>query len=209
MLTLDRASAIAEWRRAEARIYPSVMVNAVLYEQYLRMVRAVIDELGDIRSEDDLLLAWHERRGIAKEVVVRLAPTLGTLMDTDSVRDAAFCTRHREITREHAKQIARDRLEQARRNQDEWVVLFDDVTPMGSHRLEMHLRTGNGIHASSTLSLDGTQPTFELEVVHLDPENGAWIVDKPPLVPSQRFDTHEEWQVRIAQAHSTFGKDTR
>jgi hypothetical protein len=196
-VVLDRASAIAEWRRAEARIYPSVMVNAVLYEQYLRMVRAVIDELGDIRSEDDLLLAWHERRGIAREVVVRLAPTLGTLMDTDSVRDAAFCTRHR------------DRLEQARRNQDEWVVLFDDVTPMGSHHLEMHLRTGNGIHASSTLSLDGTQPTFELEVVHLDPENGAWIIDKPPLVPSQRFDTHEEWQVRIAQAHSTFGKDMR
>jgi hypothetical protein len=209
VLTLDRDAAIATWRRAEARIYPSVMVSAPLYEQYLRMVRAVIDELGDVQSEDDLFLAWQEHRHIAREVVVRLAPTFGSLMDTDSVRDAAFCTRHREITREQGKRIAAERLEQARRNQDEWALLFDDVTPMGSHRLEMHVRTGNGIHASSTLSLDGSQPTFEVEVVSLDPTNGAWILDKPPLVPSQRYDTYEEWQARIAQARSAFGKDTR
>jgi hypothetical protein len=32
MLVLDREAAIAAWRRAEARIYPSVMLNADLYQ---------------------------------------------------------------------------------------------------------------------------------------------------------------------------------
>ena len=39
---------------AEARIYPSVMVNAELYQQYIGVVRAVAGELTDVRTEDDL-----------------------------------------------------------------------------------------------------------------------------------------------------------
>ena len=50
----ERDAAIAAWRRAEARVYPSVMVNATLYQQYIGMVRAVADDLGEVRSEDDL-----------------------------------------------------------------------------------------------------------------------------------------------------------
>ena len=41
MLVLDREAAIAAWRRAESRIYPSVMLNADLYQQYIGMVRAI------------------------------------------------------------------------------------------------------------------------------------------------------------------------
>jgi hypothetical protein len=32
-------------------------------------------------------------------------------------------------------------------------------------------------------------------------------VDQPPLMPAQRYPTHEEWEARIAQARATFGKD--
>ena len=70
------------------------------------------------------------------------------LMDLDAVRDAAFCHRHREVTREHGKALARERLERAKREGAEWVVLFEDVTPLGSHRLEMHVRSGRALHAS-------------------------------------------------------------
>jgi hypothetical protein len=206
MLLLDRETAIAAWRRAEARVYPSVMVNAALYEQYIGVVRAIADELRDVRSEDALVQAWRQRGDVARAVVSRSAPPLLALMDLEAVRDAAFCHRHREITREQGKELARARLERARRDGAEWVVLFEDVTPLGSQRLEMHVASGRALHASAELPLDASKPTFTLEVVHLDPRDGAWLLDKAPAMPPQTYDTREEWDARIEQARSLFGK---
>ena len=45
-MVLDRAAAIATWRAAEGRIYPSVMVNASLYQEYVDTIRAIAGELG-------------------------------------------------------------------------------------------------------------------------------------------------------------------
>ena len=206
MLVLDREEAIAAWRRAEARVYPSVMVNAELYQQYIGVVRAVAEELNDVHTEDDLVAAWHERRDLVRAVVSRSAPPMLALMDQSSIRDAAFCHRHREITREQGKAIAAERLERARIEGAEWVVLFEDVTPLGSHRLEMHVASGRALHAASELPLDASRPKFTLEVVHLDPRDGAWLLDKPPAMPEQTFDTREEWEARIEQARSQFGR---
>ena len=201
-----REDAVAAWRRAEARVYPTVMVDAAIYEQYLTMVRAVADELADVRTEDDLVTAWVQRRELAGAVVARHAPSLRAFMDLEAVRDAAFCHRHRDITRSRGKEIARERLEQAWIDKAEWVVLFDDVTPLGSHRLEMHVRSGHGLHASCKRDVD-RPATYSLEVVQLDPGTGAWLLDKPPLMPAQTYRTPEEWEARIAQARATFGKD--
>ena len=204
---MGREDAIAAWRRAEALIYPTVMVNPAIYEQYLTIVRAIADELGDVRTDEDLVTAWNERRDIATAVVDRHAPSMRAVMDLAAVRDAAFCHRHREITRARGKEIAHERLEEARRTGAEWVVLFDDVTPIGSHTLEMHVRTGRALHPSSQVDLERSTPTFELEVVQLDPATGTWLLDRPPLMPAQRYATQEEWEARIAQARATFGKD--
>jgi hypothetical protein len=201
-----REDAVAAWRRAEARVYPTVMVDAAIYEQYLTMVRAVADELADVRTEDELVTAWDERRELAGAVVARHAPSLRAFMDLEAVRDAAFCHRHRDITRSRGKEIARERLEQAWREQAEWVVLFDDVTPLGSHRLDMHVRSGRALHASCKRDVD-RPATYSLEVVQLDPGTGTWLLDKPPLMPAQTYRTAEEWEARIAQARATFGKD--
>jgi hypothetical protein len=206
MLVLDREAAVAAWRRAEARVYPSVMVNASLYQQYIGVVRAVADELSDVRSEDDLVTAWHERRDIMRDVISRAAPPMLAVMDLDAVRDAGFCHRHREITREQGKALARQRLERARRERADWVVLFEDVTPVGSQRLEMHVASGRALHAAADLPLDSGRPSFTLEVVQLDPRDGAWLLDKPPLMATQTFDTREEWEARSAQARNLFGK---
>ena len=75
-MTAVREDAVAAWRRAEARVYPTVMVDATMYEQYLTMVRAVADELADVRTEDDLVTAWEERRELAGAVVARHAPSM-------------------------------------------------------------------------------------------------------------------------------------
>jgi hypothetical protein len=206
MLVLDREAAITAWRRAESRIYPSVMLNADLYQQYIGLVRAIAALLEDVRTEDELVVAWTERRELVQEAVSRHQPSMLGLMDHEAVRDAAFCHRHREITREQGKVLARERLEGARVEGAEWVVLFEDVTPLGSHRLEMHVASGRALHASSELPLDARQPKFTLEAVQLEPADGTWLLDKPPLMPAQTFDTREEWEARIAQARSLFGK---
>jgi hypothetical protein len=206
MLVLDREAAIAAWRRAESRIYPSVMVNVTLYQDYIGVVRAVAEELQDVRTEDELVAAWHERREVVRQVVSRSAPPMLAMMDLNNVYDAAFCHRHREITREQGKALAAERLERARREGAEWVVLFEDVTPLGSHRLEMHVASGRALHAATELPLDAGRPKFTLEVVWLDPADGAWLLDKPPAMPEQTFDTREEWEARIEQARSLFGR---
>ena len=71
---LDREAAIAAWRRAESRIYPSVMLNADLYQQYIGLVRAIAGLLEDVRTEDDLVAAWNERRELVQEAVSRRRP---------------------------------------------------------------------------------------------------------------------------------------
>jgi hypothetical protein len=206
VLVLDREAAIAAWRRAESRIYPSVMLNADLYQQYIGLVRGVAELLEDVRTEDELVAAWNERRELVQEAVSRSTPSMLALMDREAVRDAAFCHRHREITREQGKVIARERLERAKVEGAEWVVLFEDVTPLGSQRLEMHVASGRALHASSDLPLDASRPTFTLQVVQLDPADGAWLLDAPPLMPEQKYDTREEWEARMGQARSQFGR---
>jgi hypothetical protein len=206
MLVLDRDAVIDAWRRAEARVYPSVMVNAALYQDYIGVVRAVAEELADVRTEDDLVAAWHERRELVRAVVSRAAPPTLALMDLNAVYDAAFCHRHRELTREQGKALAAERLERARREGAEWVVLFEDVTPLGSHRLEMHVASGRALHAAADLPLDASRPRFTLAVVQLDPADGAWLLDKPPLMPEQTYDTREEWEARSEQARARFGR---
>ena len=206
MLVLDREAAIAAWRRAEARIYPSVMLNADLYQQYIGLVRGIAALLEDVRTEDELVVAYGERRELVQEAVSRSTPSMLALMDREAVRDAAFCHRHREITREQGKVLARERLERARIEGAPWVVLFEDVTPIGSHRLEMHVASGRALHASSELPLDASGPKFKLAVVQLDPADGAWLLDSPPLMPEQSYDSREEWEARIEQARSRFGR---
>ncbi len=202
----DRDTAVAAWRRAESVIYPSAMINAVLYEQYLGVVRAIVEQLRDVHTERELVQTWHEQRGLGTDTVRRLSPSMAAMMDPEAVRDAAFCQRHRETMREHAKEIARERLENARRTGAPWVVLFEDVTPFGSHRLEMHVRSGRAIHASAKTEPTGPA-TYELEVVQLDPRDGAWLLDKPPLMPARTFYRPDEWQARIDRAREDFGKD--
>jgi hypothetical protein len=207
VLVLDRDAAVAAWRRAEGQIYPSVMLNASLYQEYVAVIKGIAEELGDVHTEDDLVLAWHERRDLADEVIARTAPTMAQLMNRNGLRDAAFCHRHREVTREHGKELAAQRLEDAKRSGAEWVTLFDDVTPLGAQRLEMHVRSGRALHISSDLPLDGTRPTWEFEVVQLDPNDGAWLLDQAPLLKTQSFDSQDEWEARIQQARSSFGGD--
>ena len=140
-------------------------------------------------------------------MVARHAPSLRAFMDLEAVRDAAFCHRHREITRARGKEIARERLRAGAARQ----------APSGSCSSTMSPRWARTAWRC-TCARDGrcTPPakraldrpaTYSLEVVQLDPGTGTWLLDKPPLMPAQTYRTPDEWEARIAQARATFGKD--
>ena len=171
MLVLDREAAIAAWRRAEARIYPSVMVNAELYQQYIGVVRAIADELRDVHTEDELVAAWHERaRRRPRGRVAARAPPMLALMDLE--RGA----RRRVLPsppRDHA------RAGQGARRASGWSARAR-AAPSGSSCSRTSRRSaptgsrctcasGRALHASAELPLDAGRPTFTLEVVQLDP----------------------------------------
>ena len=135
-----------------------------------------------MRTEDDLVTPGASGATLVREAISRSAPPLLALMDLEAVRDAAFCHRHREITREQGKELARERLERARREGAEWVVLFEDVTPFGSQRLEMHVRSGRALHASvASCRSTPAGRRSRSRSVQLDPRDGAWLLDKPPV----------------------------
>ena len=172
------------------------------------MVRAVADELADVRTEDDArdrlggAPRARERRGRP-----RTRRRMRAFMDLEAVRDAAFCHRHREITRARGKEIARERLEQAWREQAEWVVLFDDVTPLGSHRLEMHVRSGRG---AARLLQARPRPAGDLLARGRPARSGhraRGCSTSRRSCRAQTYGTPDEWEARIAQARATFGKD--
>ena len=190
MLVLDREDAVAAWRRAEARDLPDRDgQRRRCTSSTSTMVRAVADELADVRTEDDLVdgLGRAPRHRAARSSP-RHAPPMRALMDLEAVRDAAFCHRHREITREHGKEIARERLEQraARAGRVGRAVRGRHaarLAPAGDARRA----AAAALHASSrAATLDAGRPTYTLEVVQLDPGDGAWLLDKPPLDAGRR-----------------------
>ena len=204
MLVLDREAAIAAWRRAESRIYPSVMLNADLYQQYIGVVRAIAELLEDVRTEDDLVAAWNERR----ELVRRRSRGQPADARPDGPRGGARRRLLPPPPRDHARagQGARARAARARAGEGaEWVVLFEDVTPLGSHRLEMHVASGRALHASSDLPLDASARRSRSRSSS-STRRRRLAARPPPVMPAQTLDTREEWEARIEQARSLFGR---
>ena len=173
------------------------------------MVRAVADELGDVahrgRPRDRLAASGASSRSevVARARAARCAP----LMDLEAVRDAAFCHRHREITREHGKEIARERLERgaAHRRRVGRAVRRRDaarLAPAGDARPHPAARCTRpsqararpaGDRRSSSRSSSSTRAT------------GTWLLDKPPLMPAQ----HLPHARRVGGAHRPGARDVR
>ena len=157
-----REDAVAAWRRAEARVYPTVMVDATIYEQYLTMVRAVADELADVRTEDELVdgLGGAPRARAARSSP-RHAPSMRAFMDLEAVRDAAFCHRHRE---HHARARQGDRRASAssRRGASGPSGSCSSTTSRRWARTAWRCtsRTGRALHASCKRAARPRRPTL-------------------------------------------------
>jgi hypothetical protein len=192
---------LRRWTEAEARLYPVVLVRPELYERYIRLVRAIADELATVGSIDVLA----ERFGAAEDLVRQVAGRLGTPtqdMDLGLVAGAAFAHRWREALQEQHRAEALRRIHEARERGDEWVVVYETGRPAVApyRRLEMRLSDGAGIHAFVEFDAETGGPLWGMESIQLDARTGDWVADAGQLVARRTFADAASWAEEIRQA---------
>ena len=193
---------LSDWRSAEERLYPVVMVRPDLYERSVRMVRVVTDELAGCLDLAALVKAW----GTAAEIVHRAASG-GDLdldgLDAGLIAGAAFSMRYRELAGAAARAERLGRIRAASEAGEGWV----RVEEIGSREtagmvpwswIEMHVASGAGLR--QTLEADPTTgaPRYSLEVVPLDPATGDRLSTPPDVVTvEESFDDPMEWMAAV------------
>lgn len=191
--------AVRDWRSAEERLYPVVMVRPDLYTKSIQLVRAVADRLREERTPADLLAAY----GRAAQLVAEVVETSGLPaeeLDLALVAGAAFSLRHRELVSESQRAEAIRRIQQAKERGERWAVIYETdpgMLPMPYRRLEMHLPSGAGLHAFVEEDPATSGPLYGVEAVQLDPATGDWEADAAPLAERRTFGSPGEWQQAI------------
>ena len=193
---------LTDWKSAEERLYPVVMVRPDLYERSIRMVRATADELAGCLDVAALVEAWSG----AAEIVHRAATEAGLDLeglDAGLVAGAAFSMRYRELAADAARSDRLARIRAAAEAGEAWV----RVEEIGSKEtagmvpwtwVEMHVPTGAGLR--QTLEADpatGT-PLYSLEVVPLDPATGDRLPVPPDVVTvEESFNDPAAWMAAV------------
>lgn len=167
---------LSDWKAAEERLYPVVMVRPDLYERAVRMVRAVTDELAGCLDLPALATAW----GGAAEIVHRAAGEAGLDLDgldAGLIAGAGFSMRYRELAGLAARNERLGRIRAASDAGEAWV----RVEEIGSREtagmmpwswVEMHVPSGAGLRQTLEADPATGAPRYSLEVVPLDPATG-------------------------------------
>lgn len=196
------AALLSDWKSAEERLYPVVMVRPDLYERSIRMVRATVDELAGCLDVGALVEAWDG----AAEIVHRAATGAGLdldELDAGLIAGAAFSMRYRELAASASRAERLQRIRAAAEAGEAWV----RVEEIGSREtagmvpwtwVEMHVPTGAGLR--QTLEADpltGT-PLYSLEVVPLDPATGDRLpVPADVVTVEESFNHPTEWMAAV------------
>ena len=193
---------LSDWRAAEERLYPVVMVRPDLYERAVRLVRVVADELAGCLDLAALTGAW----GGAAEVVHRAAGEAGLDLeglDAGLIAGAAFSMRFRELAGAAARAERLGRIRAAAEAGEAWV----RVEEIGSREtagmvpwswIEMHVASGAGLRQTLEADPSTGAPRYSLEVVPLDPATGDRLPTPPDLVAvEESFDDPTEWMAAV------------
>jgi hypothetical protein len=193
---------LSDWKAAEERLYPVVMVRPDLYERAVRMVRAVADELAGCLDLPALVNAW----GGAAEIVHRAASDAGydlEGLDAGLIAGAGFSMRYRELAGAVARNERLGRIQAAAESGEAWV----RVEEIGSREtagmvpwswIEMHVPSGAGLRQTLEADPMTGAPKYSLELVPLDPATGDRL-PTPPDVTSveESFDDPAEWMSAV------------
>jgi hypothetical protein len=193
---------LSDWKAAEERLYPVVMVRPDLYERSVRMVRAVADELAGCLDLPALVEAWDS----AAEFVHRAASDAGLDLDgldAGLLAGAGFSMRYRELAMAASRSERLGRIRAAAEAGDAWV----RVEEIGSREtagmvpwtwVEMHVPTGAGLRQTLEADPMTGAPRYSLEVVPLDPATGDQLPVPPDVVTvSETFGDPTEWMAAV------------
>jgi hypothetical protein len=193
---------LSDWRAAEERLYPIVMVRPDLYERSVRLVRVVADELAGCLDLPALVEAWSG----AAEIVHRAASEGGLDLegvDAGLIAGAGFSMRYRELAAGLAVSERLNRIRAAREAGDAWV----RVEEIGSKEtagmmpwtwVDMHVPSGAGLR--QTLEADQTTgaPRYSVEIIPLDPATGDRLqVPADVVTAEESFDDPTEWMAAV------------
>jgi hypothetical protein len=193
---------LSDWKAAEERLYPVVMVRPDLYERAVRLVRAVTDELAGCLDLPGLAQAWSG----AAEIVHRASGEAGLDLeglDAGLIAGAGFAMRYRELAGAVARNERLARIRAAADAGEAWV----RVEETGSREtagmmpwswVEMHGPSGLGLRQTMEADQTTGAPRYSLEVVPLDPDTG----DRLPVPPDvagveESFEDPTEWMTAV------------
>lgn len=193
---------LSDWKAAEERLYPVVMVRPDLYERSVRMVRLVADELARCLDLPALAGAW----GGAAEIVHGAATAAGLDLDgldAGLIAGAAFSMRYRELAGAAARAERLNRIQAAAESGEPWV----RVEEIGSREtagmvpwiwVEMHVPSGAGLQQTLEADPMTGAPRYSLEMVPLDPTTGDRLpVPGDVAAVEQTFSDPTEWMAAV------------
>lgn len=193
---------LSDWKSAEERLYPVVMVRPDLYERSVRMVRAVTDELAGCLDLAALVEAWDS----AAEIVHRAATETGLDLDgldAGLLAGAGFSMRYRELATAAFRSERLGRIRVAAEAGEAWV----RVEEIGSREtagmvpwtwVEMHVASGAGLRQTLEADPMTGAPRYSVELVPLDPATGDPLPVPPDVVAVvESFDDPTEWMAAV------------
>jgi hypothetical protein len=194
------AALLTEWRTAEDRLYPMVMVIPESYERVVRLVGATTVELQLACPDVGSLVAAAPD---VAERVRRLAIESGTAdrLDLPLIAAAACLMRYRQLEAETNRDQRRRRIADARASGSTWVTLDEGAPPstwppMPSATVEMHLGTGRALEEMITIDSASGAAHFVLAEMQLDAETGELNSRREA---EEEFDDRNQWRAAIAE----------
>jgi hypothetical protein len=170
------ADLLSQWRAAEERLYPMVMVIPEGYERVVRLVGETTVELQLACPDVASLVAEAPR---VPDRVRRLATDngVGDGFDFDLMAAAACLLRFRLLDAELRRQQRIRRIAAAAESGARWVTLAEWTPPttwppMPSATVQMHVASGRALEATVTMDEATGAPQFGLAEVQLDPATG-------------------------------------
>jgi hypothetical protein len=200
------AAVVARWRRADERLYPVVMVDPARYARILRVVRDTADRLAESVTVEGLVRARRRGDQLVALSCAAVGVPIESLGDVETVADAAFSLRHREVEIARRRQEIAARILAARTRSDGWVTLDesgleDQPGLLGFQRTDMRLADGSAIRAAVDVDPDSFRPIYSIEHLRLDPDTGA-VAERPVAGNTLIFDDPAPWSAAIAQWRS-------
>jgi hypothetical protein len=171
------------WIEAERRLYPLATSAPRRYEQVIRVVRAVADDLRTVASTRELHERWRDAPTMVSRVVDERGLKIGDL-SREHIAGAAFSLRHGELAAVEQRRAQEDRVRAARSAGLDWVVLHErgdlDAGLLDPYRaIEMHLATGLALVTTVEVDPASGGPSYVLAAAQLDAVTGD-VVDADP-----------------------------